>query len=379
MLRKASLALALVLFAAASASASDRSEGRPPRSHGGGVIQFDGLTWRPAVGMPGEIWAAIDGKHDKAGATFDSASVKVRPSHENAPKARASNEAYDIVVVAGQSNAVGRGLGPSSADGSQSEFADRVFQLGRFGQENMQVIPASEPLQSWGQVPGRWAGRKGFAYPFALRLASSLKNGRRVLLIPAARGSTTILQWDDKIEPDPQHPFTHARKQDSTVLYDDMLERIKFVLAHYPKSRVVAVLWSQGEADVLQIANPRSDIHDLMSSADVYQKALADLRARLRADLSSQGCFPFLVAELAQPWEPMNGRPQGMRAKQDVTAAVRNVVAADPCGTSALVSSAGIDVNADQRNSPHYSAAGAAELGKRFFSSFEAIGARKER
>ena len=55
MLRKPSLALALVLFAATLASASDPSQGRPQQSHGGRAIQLGGLTWRPDVGAPPNV------------------------------------------------------------------------------------------------------------------------------------------------------------------------------------------------------------------------------------------------------------------------------------------------------------------------------------
>lgn len=313
-------------------------------------------------GTPNEIYQAIK-----------SPGVPVR-------MAAAPKEAYDVIVVAGQSNAVGRGLGPYEESAADLNGMSRVYQLGRIAGDNMKIIPATEPLQHWGQRRGTSIDRKGFAYHFALRYASKLPPGRKVLIIPAAQGSTSILQWDDIVQPDARNPFKHGPMQDSTVLYDDMLMRIKYVLAKNPGSKVVAVLWSQGETDVLEIANPRNDIHEYMSNSLIYQRKLEELLSRLRTALSSQECFPFLVAEFARSWAPLNGRAEGLQAKNEVTAAIKQAVASDPCKTSALVSSAGIGVNTDRPNDPHYSAAGAMLLGDRFYSEFERIaGARTAR
>jgi hypothetical protein len=292
--------------------------------------------------------------------------------------AESEADGYDVIVVAGQSNAVGRGLGDVVEKPVYLQEVNRVFQLGRFGADDGNIIPASEPLQHWGQVPGKNPDRKGFAYPLALRYAHhGLAKQRKVLLVPVARGSTTILLWDRE-----QQGFTHAGIDDSgpTILWDDMVRRTRQALESHPGNRLVAVLWHQGEADINALANPRSGLHKFMTGGGLYRAKLEELRAELRTtfDVPGQKPFMFLIGECSETWAPMKGSAVGRKAKADIAAAMKAAAASDPTGASQLVSSAGIVGTNPGEDGLHFSATGALQLGERFYEAMMNLQAELE-
>lgn len=145
-----------------------------------------------------------------------------------------SPQGYDIVVIGGQSNAVGAGRGEYH-DAFKSEALDqRIFQLGRnigdCASDEGRIIPATETLRHWLNCPQ--SKTVGFGMAFARRWAASpLSEGRRVLILPGAYGGTTIRQWQESLWP-------ALRKN---------LRSLKTLAPG--TNRIVAFLWSQGESD----------------------------------------------------------------------------------------------------------------------------------
>lgn len=164
----------------------------------------------------------------------------------------------DIVIVAGQSNATQR----------SSLTAD--------------VEPAIESVAVWGAsswmtasgVP--WLG-SGFGREYA-ELHARPQN-RRVGLVKAALGSTGFSSlspgtWDRTVT-------TGA----DAYLYPEMISKAQAALAAAPAgSRIVAVLWSQGE-------------NDRSMSATTYKAKLDDLIAQTRIDLGIAD-LPFIIGSL---------------------------------------------------------------------------------
>jgi hypothetical protein len=197
-----------------------------------------------------------------------------------------------------------------------------------------------------------------------------LEQPRKVLIVPAARGSTSILQWDLE-----SMGFVRAGGMaDTPTLWNDMVKRIKIALESHPGNRVVAVLWAQSEADMTALANKKSELHPFMTGGDLYRAKLEDLRARLRTafDVPGQKPFIFLVSEPNEQWKPVNGRPEGMKAKAEITQALKDAAASDPQRASAFVSSSGIGEKGSNsaKDTAHFSAYGAHELGKRYYKAF---------
>lgn len=165
---------------------------------------------------------------------------------------------YDIIVIGGQSNAVGAGRG-AYRDSVRSIAIDRrIYQLGR-NIENCvndegKVIPASDILEHWLNCP-KWGG-VGFGMAFARRWAASpLSQGRKVLIIPGAYGGTTMQQW-------------------RTSLWPALKSQIKEALAQPGgRNRVVAFLWSQGESDAAICADhPEFDLCHYDGSSSVREQ-----------------------------------------------------------------------------------------------------------
>ncbi len=324
-----------------------------------GADHVEALTGNSVVlfGTPDEIWAGIQGDSDPV---IDPGTGTSTP--------------MDIIVVGGQSNAVGRGQGSYTEAPLFTNQASRVYQWGRFGADDGKaVLVTNEPLQHWGQKPGIKAneGLKGFAYPFALRYASTLPKGRNVLIVPVAKGSTSILEWDKVVDSFGRTADDDA-KTDSTELRDDMVKRIKDALAANPENKIAAVLWQHGEGDAVALGAPTAQLHSLMNSADVFESKLAGVRDDLRSTFKSQGCFPFMIGEMPQTWDPTKTHRSVTKttAKKEIADAMKAVAENDPCGKSAYVRSFKVGTNADGL---HYSGAGQYQLGRNYWGTYNRL------
>ncbi|WP_185117645.1 sialate O-acetylesterase [Chryseobacterium sp. PMSZPI] len=133
---------------------------------------------------------------------------------------------YDIFLVAGQSNThYGYGY-----DKNIDTTDPDIFQMGRFYPSDKQIIVASEPLHHWTAAPTNI----GFALTFAKNYKKySIKEDRKVLLIPCGYGGTTIEQWSKGM-----------------LLYNDAVQRTLKALNENPGSIIKGILWHQGEFNV---------------------------------------------------------------------------------------------------------------------------------
>jgi Carbohydrate esterase, sialic acid-specific acetylesterase len=336
-------------------------------------------------GTPEQIFDAISGKSPKA-----RSEVNIIPAAAPAQP----GDGYDIFVIAGHSNAINSGFGPANDEAATAANQARVFQLGRFGADNLKIIPAGITLQHWNQRPDRKdksGGAKGFALPFAYRYAETLKPGRNVLLIPVAKGSTSITDWDNVADNFAQS-CTVAKgcttKTDSTVLYDDMVRRIRAALDMNPKNRLVAVLLAQGEPDILAMRNPRhpSRLANIPPGTyeqqfpEVFKEKLESIRSGLRKTFGDQGCFAFLTGEPVKNWVPPG--PNGPKAKQAIVDEISAAAKDDPCKTSAVVDSSGLPSGSEvgdtsPRGGVHFSAKGQLGMGERYLQALEKLRSEK--
>jgi peptidoglycan hydrolase-like protein with peptidoglycan-binding domain len=282
----------------------------------------------------------------------------------------------DIIIVGGQSNAVGRGQGSYTEKKLFIAQAPRVFQFGRFDSDNLvPVAITKEPLQHWGQNPYSTSAEiqnsfssqlRGFAYPFALRYATRVPAERNVLILPVAKGGTTILQWDNVAS-----GFTHGGSNDSTELYDDMVVRIKKALALNPGNKVTAVLWQHGEADVNALANPHSNLKDYMTSADLYAQKLTWIRDNIRK-VAGESCLPFLIGDTAPEWQPVNGTAAGKLAKEQIRMAAQSVAKNDTCGTTVFVPAFRVTSNPGT-DTIHMNAQGQYEMARNYWGQYSTL------
>ncbi len=187
---------------------------------------------------------------------------------------------YDVVVIAGQSNAQGAAI----TDGSDVQH------------RRIKQYPASVPLESgepgirpatdtryhrWVQTApeGYRKSTVGPGMPFARRYEQSMPAGRRLLLVPAAYSGTGFTKTNHGTE-----QSTHWRPGDTTGvnLYDSAIRQTLAALeAAGPGARLVGILWVQGESD------------EAMAAA-TYQGYLLNLIDGLRIRLSAPE-LPFVI------------------------------------------------------------------------------------
>lgn len=288
------------------------------------------------VSLDPRVWA-------KAGVTFDT-------------------PGYDIIVVAGQSNAVGKGIGDGENPGPTADGEDaKIFQIGRFGGNNMLLMPASEPLQFWKN--NRSEG-KGFAMPFARYYAQYLiqaSSSRNIIIVPAAHGETSVLQWLGLMTTD--------GNSDQDILWHDMEQRVDAALSMPTdgQNRVIAILWQQGEQDVGFAIDPNDPNHAQMPDANTYHDQLTTLVQRFRGE--SWGTqIPFITGEMARPW--LAGTPK-QPTKDAFTAAIKTVDSEQAHMHFVDSSGLGVDNDADPSlGLIHFNAQAQGILGQRYFQTY---------
>jgi hypothetical protein len=198
--------------------------------------------------------------------------------------------------------------------------------------------PAVEPIDSAaGQIDPVSADPMagvGPAVAFARRLVEQQPR-RRVILVPCAKGGTSIDVW--------------ARADARTTLYGSCLARVRETAA---RGRLAGLLWYQGESDA-------RDATSAGSWSAKFTRVVEDFRSDLRdPDLR------VLVVGLADP--PLTGvnasRFPAWRAVQDAQRDLR-------LPNSVHVSAAQLPMKADQL---HLTTAGQIALGQRMADAWEA-------
>ena len=179
------------------------------------------------------VWAVADESGQVAlGVRADGT---VHPAGGNGSTA----EPYDVVLVAGQSNAKGTGYPLISEEPMRG--------IDQFPAANKpeagQIIPAVEPLLHQGPITHLTG--TGFAIPFAKAYLRE-HPGRRVLIVPSAFGATGF----STSAPAQGGTWDWTAPDDGTNLALNALRQTQDALAAAgPGARLVGILWHQGEGD----------------------------------------------------------------------------------------------------------------------------------
>ena len=158
-------------------------------------------------------------------------------------------EKYDIIVLGGQSNAEGYGVGPVSEeyvpderilwlnDNANPRFEKDennkdVFKMDTATESTITV--ADEPIGKDGKV-----GKLAFLFSKGYIQSGLLKEGRKILILNAAVGGTGFRDNQWGLE---------------RGLYKRLKRMTKAALQQNPDNRIVAFLWHQGECDSFENA-----------------------------------------------------------------------------------------------------------------------------
>lgn len=243
---------------------------------------------------------------------------------------------YDIVLAMGQSNMAGSGepFGPTT---------DPIApQIDQYGANQRTIAPASEPLDYVDTRTGI-----GPALQFARWYTSQLAPGRRVLIIPAAKGGTRLSgSSGDTWRVDRETPSLYAAA---------IAQTLEAITAAGPgRHRVVAALWAQGEND------SQAGI-----AAATYQADLDALIAATRADLDEPG-LPFILGPMVHDWLTTTAPPTGA-AINDVHADTPNRVP----GTGYVPATD--DLPSDPVDLIHWPAPAMRLIGERLFTEWRRV------
>lgn len=231
-----------------------------------------------------------------------------------------------IILVIGQSN-THAGIG---FDSHLDKPVDGIKQLGRFGVGNMKLIEAVEPIQHHTKNKTKI----GFSFTFAKLLKNHINSNSNIILVPCGFGGTG---------------FKDNRWNKGDDLYNDAIKRVKSIVKNYPDSKLITILWHQGEKDV---------------GSTSYQTDLDNFIINLRNDLDAHD-VPFIVGGMVPFWvDQSSERKKQQKIISNTVNRHVKIGYADPEIPFRIKK---ID---DEFDAIHYDADGQRELGKRYFNEF---------
>lgn len=238
------------------------------------------------------------------------------------------DSAYDVFVVAGQSNTYW-GMG---YDSIKDKTVDGIYQLGRLTPNDLKIIKAQEPLHHFNPKPDR----VGFALTFAKLYKKYTKGEHDILIIPCGMDNTG---------------FDGEGWHRGNFLYDNAVSRVNYVFEKYPKSKLKAILWHQGEKDV----NYKN-----------YQRDLDTFIVQIRKDIkAANATTPFILGGMVPYWTEL--KPERKQQLQIIEQTTKRIP------STAFVSSYlpwRIEKPNNTKDTVHFSADGQREMGKRYFDTY---------
>ncbi len=246
---------------------------------------------------------------------------------------------YDVFLIAGQSNT----LAGCCVEAGEVIVHEDVLQLGRYGENNLQIIPAVDPLEHHSLMENKI----GFATTFASLYANAyLASDRKVLLIPAGKGGTGFA--DDNWNP-------------GDTLYNDAVMRTNHVLNKIPHTKLKGILWHQGERDILK--------HNRG-----YEESLDNMLNTLRKDIThADENTPIILGGMVPYWvDQKKRRREEQKIIMDTPNRISNVWFANPYKPFV------IEKPDNTVDDIHYDAAGQKELGVRYFNAWQQVLAKEK-
>lgn len=234
---------------------------------------------------------------------------------------------FDIVIIAGQSNTH---YGMVQENYQAPTISEKVFQLGR-KQNDYEIIPAKQPLDHWTKAHGR----VGFGLVFADYYVSNyLEKGHDLLLIPCGKSGSS---------------FLHNDWNPGDELFEDMLKRSQYVLSQHPNSKLIAMLWHQGESD---------------GSNEQYQDQLDEFISQFRKRQGTPD-LPIILGGMLPSWIEENENLDTIQSIiKETPERHLHTGYADP--NYPFV----IEKTIDLEDQIHYDGEGLKELGKRYFLEY---------
>ena len=166
---------------------------------------------------------------------------------------------YMILCVAGQSNAVGFDESPVEKDYMGRFRTRRLWQLGLWGEDNLQIVPLQACAQNYQDmrpygnpksVPDQ-PGTKGMQLPLADLLLDRIPEDYDLLVLPCAYGGVGFTVGEPgTYDPQTLRPSEgRLRWGVQSPYYLALQDRLRFVLDRNPENQFLGMVWLQGEFD----------------------------------------------------------------------------------------------------------------------------------
>lgn len=265
--------------------------------------------------------------------------------------------AFDIIVLAGQSNAEGNGV----SEPKRQYHNDDVYQL----------IDDSLTIHGYGVLD--YQKQNSFKIGFASYRKSDyriledisetfadlyiqkgyLKKGRKLLIVKAAVGGTgfSLRQWGV-----------------GNPLHDRLKDMLDCALSLNESNRLVAFLWHQGEHDAFEQASLSKE-----ERFSFYYDSFKGMMEDLLSTYNAKG-LPIIAGEMVDSWG--NQYKDKSEAIEEAT-----LSALKDLGHGAMASSCGLLSNKDTLpwsvDDIHFSADSIEEFGRRYFACYEKIRSRE--
>ena len=259
-----------------------------------------------------------------------------------------TKEKFDIIILAGQSNAVGNGMGTVDKPYQPSE--DVWFLCGPLETQEYYFYPACEEVRD-NETVGNFILKFSENYIADGRL----KEGRKLLILCAAAGGTG---------------FINGTWRMTECYYLRMMDMIRTSLSLNSENKLVGFMWHQGEFDACYGAT--FDIH--------YNHLMTMLKSVL--DEFDAPEIPFVAGDFVHDW-----KNKKLEDCIPVVDAMKKVCSDYPYGE--FVESDGLTSNFQQvgRKTPvvgeyfeddiHFSRKALYELGDRYYKAYTSILNRK--
>ena len=267
------------------------------------------------------------------------------------------NSACDIVVVAGQSNAEGYGIGPVTHEYIPDDkillltnLAEAHFEKNADGKDELKLLyPAPNRIEV-ADEQGEGRERRGLlALFFAKNYVQSgcLQSGRKLLIVNAAVGGTGFARNEWGV---------------GNILYRRLTETVEYALGSHPQNRVVAFLWHQGECD--SVENPDWEVEKRYL---VHKKNLTEMFSDFLRRFAPGG-IPVIAGGFCDEWY--------LQHKTECDAVLRATQEACASCNGAFVQTQGLLSNNQKTGNGddiHFCRESLHILGERYFEKYKEI------
>lgn len=254
---------------------------------------------------------------------------------------------FDIVIIAGQSNAEGFGVGKITEEYVENP---KIIQLeqpfeAEHTPERVIVTFGKDPVFS---IASEKIGDNGKIGNLALSFAKSyvdnglLKENRKLLIVRFGIGGTGFKKGNWGL---------------TGEVYLKMMELIGYALSMNRENKLVAFLWHQGEHDAFEKNDP-----------DVFEEQLYTMITSVRERYQNPS-LPFITGDFVQDWKNKN-LSDCQPIVDKIQAVVKRVADSAFIETNGLLSNDEKNANGDDI---HFCRESLYELGKRYFQAFLAI------